>query len=46
MSKMLNMRYSEELLKRIDKYKDDMGFTTRTNAIIHLLVLALESRGY
>lgn len=46
MSQMLNMRYSKELLARIDKYKDEMGFTTRTNTIIHLLVVALESRGY
>lgn len=46
MSQMLNMRYSEELLKRIDAYKDKMGFTTRTNAIIHLLISALESKGF
>ena len=43
---MVNMKYPKQLLDRIDKYKDDMGFTTRTNAIIHLVLYALESKGY
>lgn len=46
MSQMVNMNYPKRLIERIDKYKEDMGFSTRTNAIIHLLILALESRGY
>lgn len=46
MLKMVNMRYPEELLGRIDKYQKDMGFTTRTNAIIHLLITMLELKGY
>ena len=46
MLQMVNMKYPKQLLDRIDKYKDDMGFTTRTNAIIHLVLYALESKGY
>lgn len=38
---MVNMRYPEELLKRIDELKDRMGFTTRTQTIIYLLQHAL-----
>lgn len=44
MSKVLNMRYPEELLKRIDEYKEKKGFTTRTQAIIHLIQKGLESK--
>lgn len=43
---MVNMNYPKALLDRIDKYKEDNGFTTRTNAIIHLVITALENKGY
>lgn len=46
MLQMVNMKYPKQLLDRIEKFKDDMGFTTRTNAIIHLILYALESKGY
>ncbi len=46
MLQMVNMKYPKQLLERIDKFKDDMGFTTRTNTIIHLILYALESKGY
>lgn len=46
MLQMVNMKYPKLLLERIDKYQKDNGFTTRTNAIIHLILLALESKGY
>lgn len=46
MLQMVNMKYPKQLLERIDKFKDDKGFTTRTNAIIHLVIFALESKGY
>ena len=46
MLQMVNMKYPKQLLDRIDKFKDDMGFATRTNAIIHLIIIALESKGY
>lgn len=42
MSKVLNMRYPEELLNRIDEFKEKKGFTTRTQAIIYLLQIGLE----
>lgn len=42
MSKVLNMRYPEELLKRIDEFKEMKGFTTRTQAIIYLIQYALD----
>ena len=43
---MVNMKYPKQLIARIDKFKDDMGFTTRTNAIIPLILIALEIKGY
>lgn len=46
MLQMVNMKYPKQLLDRIDKFKEDMGFTTRTNTIIHLILNALESKGY
>ena len=46
MLQMVNMKYPKQLLDRVDKFKDEMGFTTRTNAIIHLVLFALESKGY
>ncbi|GEK59443.1 ribbon-helix-helix domain-containing protein [Marinococcus halophilus] len=42
MSQIVNMRYPKELLDRIDKFKQDKGFQTRTQAIIYLLQYALE----
>lgn len=41
-SQMINMRYPKELLDRIDKHKEQKGFTTRTQAIVHLLQVALD----
>lgn len=46
MLQMVNMKYPKQLLERIDRFKDDMGFTTRTNAIIHLIISSLELNGY
>ena len=46
MLQMVNMKYPKELLDRIDKFKEDMGFTKRTNEIIHLILNTLESKGY
>ena len=46
MLQMVNMKYPKKLLERIDKFKENMGFTTRTNAIIHLILIGLESKGY
>ena len=43
---MVNMKYPKVLLERIDKFQKEQGFTTRTNAIIHLIIIALESKGY
>lgn len=44
MSKVINMRYPEELLKRIDEYKESKGFVTRTQTIIYLIQKGLESK--
>ena len=38
---VLNMQLSKELLNKIDEFKVNNGFTTRTNAVIHLLIVAL-----
>ena len=46
MLQMVNMKYPKQLLERIDKFKEDMGFTTRTNSIIHLILIRLEAKGY
>ena len=46
MLQMVNMKYPKKLLERIDKFKEDMGFSTRTNAIIHLLLIGLETKSY
>ena len=46
MEQMVNMKYPKRLLERIDKFKKEMGFSTRTNAIIHLLLIGLETKGY
>ena len=46
MLQMVNMKYPKQLLERIDKFKENMVFSTRTNAIIHLLLIGLETKGY
>ena len=46
MLQMVNMKYPKQLLERIDRFKEDMGFSTRTNAIIHLLLIGLETKSY
>lgn len=40
--RMVNMRYPVVLLNKIDAYQREKGFTTRTQAIIHLLQVGLE----
>lgn len=39
---VINMRYPEELVKRIDSYKERKGFNTRTQTIIHLIQIGLQ----
>ena len=46
MLQMVNMKYPKVLLERIDKFQKEQGFTTRTNAKIHLIINALETKGY
>lgn len=36
------LRFPKTLLERVDKYKEQRGFGTRTQAIFHLLQVALE----
>lgn len=36
------LRFPKILLKRVDNYKEIKGFGTRTQAIFHLLQVALE----
>jgi len=36
------LRFPKTLLERVDKYKEQKGFGTRTQAIFHLLQVALE----
>ena len=43
---MVNMNYPITLLEKIDRFKEDNGFSTRTNAIIHLILISLDSKGY
>lgn len=40
--KSVVLRFPETLLERVDYYKDLKGFGTRTQAIFHLLQVALE----
>ena len=42
MSQVFNMRYPKALLQRIDEFKDEKGFVTRSQAIIFLLQYGLE----
>lgn len=43
---LLNLNVNKNLLKKIDKFKEENGFSTRTNAIRHLLLIALKEEGY
>ena len=36
------LRFPKTLLKKVDKYKEQKGFGTRTQTIFHLLQVALE----
>ncbi|WP_242142783.1 MULTISPECIES: ribbon-helix-helix domain-containing protein [unclassified Bacillus cereus group] len=36
------LRFPKTLLNRVDAYKEQKGFGTRTQAIFHLLQIALE----
>jgi metal-responsive CopG/Arc/MetJ family transcriptional regulator len=44
-TQLYNMKYPIRLLKRIDKFKKEKGFTTRSQAIIFLLQNSLDSMG-
>lgn len=39
---MVNIRFTKQLLDRIDAYKEAKGFGTRTQAIFYLLQIALD----
>ena len=39
---MVNIRFTKQLLDRIDAYKEAKGFGTRTQAIFYLIQTALE----
>lgn len=43
MSKTFNMRYSEKLMKEIENFKKDKGFTSKTQAITFLIRYALDN---
>lgn len=36
------LRFPKTLLEKVDKYKEQKGFGTRTQTIFHLLQVALE----
>lgn len=36
------LRFPKTLLDRVDKYKEEKGFGTRTQSIFHLIQVALE----
>lgn len=38
----VNVRFPKQMLDRIDAYKEEKGFGTRTQAIFHLIQVALE----
>ncbi len=40
--KAVNIRYPIKLIEKIDKYKNEQGFTSRTQTIIFLLQYAFE----
>ena len=39
------LRFPKTLLNRVDKYKDEKGFGTRTQTIFHLIQVALNKSG-
>ena len=39
---VVNVRFTKQLLDRIDAYKEAKGFGTRTQAIFYLIQTALE----
>ena len=39
---VVNVRFTKQLLDRIDAYKEEKGFGTRTQAIFYLLQIALD----
>lgn len=39
------LRFSKTLLNSMDKYKDEKGLGTRTQAIFHLIQVALDKSG-
>lgn len=40
--KMINMRLPITLIERVDKFKDEKGFSNRTQTIIYLIQRGLE----
>lgn len=42
---VVNVRFPKQLLDRIDAYKEEKGFGTRTQAIFHLIQIALDKEG-
>ena len=36
------LRFPKKLLERVDRYKEENGFGTRTQTIFHLIQVALE----
>lgn len=42
MKQFINMRYPVELLKRIDDFKEEHDFITRTQVIIYLIQFSLK----
>lgn len=43
-SQLISLHLNKNLLDKIDDYKNNQGFTTRTNTIIHLLLLSLKEK--
>ena len=42
---VVNVRFTKQLLDRIDAYKEAKGFGTRTQAIFYLIQIALDKEG-
>ena len=42
---VVNIRFTKQLLDRIDAYKEEKGFSTRTQAIFYLIQIALDKEG-
>ncbi len=43
-SQLVSLTLNKDLLNKIDDYKKTQGFTTRTNTIIHLILLSLKEK--